>query len=94
MAFTENLSDFINPDTPGYVVATILGQAVGGLYDRYYVDEYGVASSNPTLLVKAVEVPTIAVNSALSIASVNFIVSEPPQPDGLGLLRLELRLAA
>ena len=94
MAFTENLSDFINPDTPGYAVATILGKAVGGLYDRFYMDEYGVASSNPTLLVKAVDVPTIAVNSALSINSINFIVSEPPQPDELGLVRLELRLAA
>lgn len=94
MAFTEDLSDFINPDTPGYVVAIILGEPVGGLYDRFYIDEYGVASSNPTLLVKTADVPAIALNTIVDIASVNFKVCEPPQPDNLGLVRLELALAS
>ncbi len=94
MAFTENLTDFINPDTPGYVVATILGQSLGGLYDRYYIDEFNVQSSNPTILVQAADVPGIAINDAVVVSGVNFIVSEPPQPDDLGLVRLELALAA
>lgn len=94
MAFTENLSDFINPETPGYVVATILGESVGGLFDRYYIDQFGTASSNPTVLVKAAEVPGIAINDAVAIGGVDFIVAEPPQPDELGLVRLELALAS
>jgi len=92
MAFTEDLTDFINDDTPGYVSADIAGiGVVGGIL----IDEYGefgsvVAGNKPVLLCISAEVSAAENGTALVINSVNYTISGAPQPDGTGVTRFEL----
>lgn len=93
MPFTENLLDFINDDTPGYVSADIAGVGVvGGILMNEY-EEFGgvVAGSNPVLLCISFEVSVVTNGSTLVVNGVNYAVSGVPQPDGTGVTRLELR---
>lgn len=49
-----------------------------------------MAGSNPVATVKAVDMPGIKRGQALLIAGANYIIQSPPQPDGQGLMHLEL----
>lgn len=93
MAFTENFSDFINPDTPGYVVAQILGGDVAGLFSNGFdlgVPGVGFESSAPELLCNDVDIAAVEHGAAVVINAVNYKVAEL-QPDGTGLTTLRLK---
>ncbi len=94
MPFEEDLSVFINDDTPGYASVTIGVDTIGGLFDNGY-GEFGgvVGGSNPSLLCISSEASAVVNGSALTVNGVNYIVSGAPQPDGTGMTRIELRLA-
>ena len=92
MPFTEDLSDFINDDTPGYVSADIVGIGeVGGIFGDDYSEFNGmVAGSKPTLLCISSEITTVVNGTTLIINGVNYTVAGAPQPDGTGMTLLLL----
>ena len=99
--FTEDLSLFINADTPGYALATGLddhGQAVsiGVLFDAPgisgSVGAYGMASSQPIATMPTASVVEDPVGWALTINAMAYVVAAH-DPDGTGISRLILEKA-
>jgi hypothetical protein len=88
---------FIEPTSAYFgdfaVVATWQGASVSVIFDNEYIDNLGIAGTNPSALAKATDMPNVKSGQAISINSVNYIISQPPQPDGTGMVRLELRKA-
>lgn len=93
MAFIENLGDFINPDTPGYVVATIAGNAVDALFDNAYIETEFVAARNPIIHVKESDIAAVAVGAAVVVNAVNYKVAAPFESDGHGVALVQLSKA-
>lgn len=91
MAFVEDLDVFINDDTPGYVNAVVNGATIIGLFDNAYTGIDLVGSSDPTLLCKSSDVPAIADGLSVTINSTAYKVAGAPEPDGHGLVLLQLR---
>jgi hypothetical protein len=92
VAFTENFSDFINPDTPGYVVASILGNSVEAVFDRAFQQSFEMNGSNPVLYVAESDLGAAEQGSAVVISSVNYTIANI-EPDGSGLATLQLTKA-
>lgn len=93
MAFTEDLADFINADTPGYVLATVGGVYVGGLFDEAYLDPFGVAGSQPALVCARASVSSAVQGTVVVLNAVNYTVGskkDNPEDLGSGLTRLLL----
>jgi hypothetical protein len=93
MAFTEDLADFINDDTPGYVLATVGGASVGGIFDNAYADPMGFGGSFPALTCASADVSTAAQGTAVVVGGVNYTVVAP-KPDGTGMTLLQLAEAS
>lgn len=92
MTFAEDLSLFINTDTPGYVSATIGAATITGLFDNGYADLNGmIGGSHPTLLCISADIPSVVNGTALTINATAYTVAGTPQPDGTGLTVLQLR---
>lgn len=100
--FTEDLSDFINPETPGYAVATGVDEHgvvvnIGVLIDMPGLSAplgmEGMASTQPAVQMASADVRTAPVGWALAIDGVDYVVAEH-QPDGTGVSRLVLEAAA
>lgn len=91
MAFSEDLSVFINTDTPGYVDAMIGSATVVGLFDNGYTGIDMVGSSDPTLLCMAADIPAVADGTTVTINGISYRVAGAPEPDGTGLVLLQLR---
>lgn len=96
MAFTENAADFLNADTPGYVLATVGGATVGALFDNdsqsVGVGFAGMEASKPSILCATGDVATAAHGTAVVIGAISYSVAEI-YPDGQGMTRLALKLA-
>jgi hypothetical protein len=96
MAFTESTADFINDDTPGYVLASVGGVPVGGLFDDAYLDQLGISGSQPALVCASADVSTAAFGTAVVVNSVSYTVGSKqvsPQDLGQGFSRLLLQEA-
>jgi hypothetical protein len=89
MAFTEDLSDFINDDTPGYVLATIGGVAVGGIFDNGYAESFDVDGTQPSLTCASADVSTAVRGTAVVVNAVSYTVADH-KPDGTGMTKLVL----
>lgn len=93
MPFTENFSEFLDPDAPGVKSATYLGGTVYG----HWFDDYaevalglgGVESSGPAFECAAADVPGVAHGSTLTIDAQVYTV-RGVQADGQGWVRLQL----
>ena len=93
MAFTENLADFINDDTPGYVLATVGGVACAGIFDNAFALTLSyVSGTAPSLVVKTADVPAVAQGDAVTIGTTGYTV-EGVEADGAGITLLRLGLA-
>lgn len=92
MAFSEDLADFINLDTPGSVAATIGAATVVGLFDGDYRDVLGVAGSAPVLTIPIASVAAVSIGDAVVANATNYTVVGI-HPDGTGLTRLILEAA-
>lgn len=79
-------ADFATP-------ATWQGVSVPVIFDNEYIDNLGIAGTNPTALAKVADMPSAKSGQGMVINSVNYVISQPPQPDGTGMVRLELRKA-
>lgn len=92
MAFAENPTDFINDDTPGYVLAPLNGVDVGGIFDNGSANAFNMMQgSNPTFMCATADA-TSAVGKTLIVGGVSHTVREA-KPDGSGFTLLELEQA-
>ena len=91
MAFSEDLSAFINSDTPGYVSATVAGVVVDTLFDNGFVlAGMGVEGVDALLHVKTADVPGVAHGAAVVANAVNYrVCGIEPDGHGVTMLRLE-----
>lgn len=93
MAHTENLSDFFNADTPGYVVGTINGNAAGVLFDNAYIESNGVASRDPIVHAKESDLAGVPLGAPVVLNAVNYKIAAPPEYDGHGVAIVQLKRA-
>ena len=91
MAFSEDLSIFINTDTPGYANAIIGVNTIVGLFDNGYRGFELVGSSDPTLLCADDDIVGVADGTSIVVNGVTYTVAGAPEPDGHGLTLLQLR---
>jgi hypothetical protein len=91
--FTEDLSVFLADFGEGF---TLQGGAAGGvtaIFDAAYLEQLGIAGTNPVALVKASDVAAADVNKTftrIGTGVVYTIQNRQPQDDGaLVLLQLE-----
>lgn len=94
MAFVENLDVFINPDTPGYVMATIDGKPVGGLMDMGF-SAGGVGFSDmeavlPSFVCKELELAEVEHGTEFWLAETRYEVAGI-EHDGHGVTTLSLK---
>ena len=93
MAFTENIAEFFDADDFA-VTATWNAQSVKGIFDNEYFDDaggVGVEGSNPVFVCAATDVTGIADGDDITLNATAYKVAGPPQPDGTGLVTLQLQ---
>lgn len=92
MAFdAADLALFFDADMPGYVLATVGGVDVAGLFRNAYQEVLGiVAGASPVLLLPTASVGSAAVGTSVSVGGTSYSIAEI-QPDGMGLTRLVLK---
>lgn len=90
MAFTEDFNDFINPDSPGYVEVSILGNLpVGALFDKNYQTNFDVEGTRPVLHISESNLGAATRNTALLINGDSYRVGSV-EPDGTGIVLVVL----
>ena len=94
MSFSEDAADFINADTPGYVLATIGGATVAGLFDKEQVDIQigfsGMEARRPSFICATALVSAIAQGASVIIGGTTYTVGNNYN-DGTLLTTLELK---
>jgi hypothetical protein len=86
-----DLAAFVDPSMPGYVLATINGQPVAGLFRAKYAETFGfVGGTQPTLRILGTE--SVAVGNPVVINAQNYTVASM-SPEGQGLQALQLAAA-
>jgi hypothetical protein len=93
VAFSENLGAFINPATPGYVLAKINGKLIDALFDNAYLEDHNVAVREPFIHVKESDVLATPVGASVVINSTNYKTAAPYEADGHGIAVLQLMKA-
>ncbi len=81
------LSELIDPDMPGYVIARVNGTDVPGIFTRAFVETNRISGNRPLLTI--VDTAVIAINDAVVISAKNYTVAEL-QPDGDGFIEVIL----
>jgi len=89
MALVEDLTVFLNTDDFA-VEATWNATTVNVIFDAPYSQNLDIAGSNPSILVAAADMPGAAIGDAVVVNGTNYQIAEPPQPDGTGMVRIEL----
>jgi hypothetical protein len=90
MAFTENLDAFFADFN---IPAIWNSTSISVIFDNAYMDAIGVSGSNPVVLAKTSDMPNVKRGNAIAVNTINYLISEPPQHDGTGMVRLELKKA-
>jgi hypothetical protein len=84
--FVEPIDDFFNEFA---VVATWQAQQVNVIFDKAYLEGYGIAGTNTFVTVPEQNVPGIANAQSMVIDSVTYLIRNLI-PDGTGMLQVEL----
>lgn len=84
-----DMTAFVDPDMPGYALASIGGVDVAVLFANAYAEAFGMAGSAPSALAVSADVSTVAQNAAVTINGVAYTVAAV-EPDGTGMTRLRL----
>lgn len=80
MSFSEDMSQFINSDTPGYALASVGGVVMDTLFDPTYQEVFGAAGTHPMLiLASSVATPE---GTVVVIGAKTYIVAESILDDG------------
>jgi len=91
MAFTEDLAVFINPDTPGYKLATIGGVPdIGCLFDNGFAAGLGMAGSDPSASLPSSLAASAAQGDAITVGGLSYTIAGI-EPDGTGLTVFRLQ---
>jgi hypothetical protein len=88
MAFVEAFDDFFN-NSEFAVTAVYAGNNVQVIFDKAYIENYGLAGVNTFITVPAASVPGIANGQSIVVESLNYVVRNV-LPDGTGILQVEL----
>ena len=88
MAFVEAFDDFFS-NSEFAVTAVYAGNNVQVIFDKAYLENYGLSGVNTFITVPAVNVPGIANGQSIVVESANYIVRNV-LPDGTGILQVEL----
>lgn len=62
------------------------------IFDNGFAEQLGISTTNPTATAIAAQMPNVARGQTLTINSVNYRIDDL-QPDGTGLLILQLKKA-
>ncbi len=91
MPFVEDLSVFINADTPGYKLATIGGIGIDALFDNgFMLGTMGIEGADAVITCKSADVSSVAHGTAVVVNAITYrVCGIEPDGDGLTLLRLE-----
>lgn len=92
MPFFEDLSVFINSDTPGYKRLTIDYVPIDGIFDDDYQESNFTESSNPVFMVKTADIPDVKQGSMAEDSANKLWEVIGVQNDGTGMTKLELRV--
>lgn len=89
--FTEDLSVFFDENAFATVATAGWGGTVNVIFDAAYVEQLGVAGTNPVALARASDVTVARIGSTLVIGGVTYTIrGREPQDDGaVVLLQLE-----
>lgn len=91
MAFTEDLDVFLDED--GFAVSAVLGAAtVSVIFDRAWVDNQGISSTQPVCQGKTSDLGAATQGTVITIGGTAYSVIDN-QPDGTGMTTLVLQLA-
>lgn len=91
MAMTEDLTAFI--DTDEFAVEAVWNAAtVKVIFDAPYSQNLDIAGSNPSILVKVADMQSATVGDEVVIDGTTYLIAEPPEPDGTGLMRVQLEV--
>jgi len=84
-----DLAAFVDPSMPGYVLASINGQPVGGLFRARYAESFGlIGGTAPTL--RCIDSLVVSSGDSVVISGQNYIVAEKETAEpGFLLLKLE-----
>lgn len=93
---TDDLSPFFS--TNDFAEACTIGAVAGyGIFSNEHqaaaAGDLAVGMQAPQLLVRASEFPAVAKGTTVVVRSVNYVVYGPPEPDGTGLVVLNLKRA-
>lgn len=91
--FTEDLSLFLDTANGFAVNATWQTQQVPVIFDRAYLESLGISGANPVALTAEAKVPNVTRGQAILIQSTNYTIDDI-QPDGTGMVLLQLKRAA
>lgn len=88
MAMTEDMADFFNGDEFA-VTAVWSAKNVNVIFDHEYTEQFGAAGNSPFITASAAYFVGIAKGQTIQLDSTNYTV-KTFEPDGTGLLRIEL----
>jgi hypothetical protein len=87
---TDDIAAFVDADMPGYVLATVAGVPVGGLFDNGYTEAFGMVSGRtPSLKCASSAVAAAVRGTAVVVNGANYTVALP-QPGTTGFTHLIL----
>jgi hypothetical protein len=93
MPFTEDFSDFINQDTPGYVELSLLGNDdVPAIFDKNYQGSFDMNGSEPVLHIAESNLGAAEQGTPLVIVGDNYKIANI-EPDGSGIALVRLKKA-
>ncbi len=91
--FDENLNLFMDVNHGFAVNATWQTLQIPVIFDRAYLESLGISSSNPVALAVVEQMPNVARGQAIQIETINYVIDDI-QPDGTGMVLLQLKKAA
>lgn len=93
---SEDLSPFFAPNdfTESCTIGAVAGYGIfSDEHQAISAGDIALGMQQPQLLVRASEFPAVAQGMAVVVRSVNYTVYGPPEPDGTGLVVLNLKQA-
>jgi hypothetical protein len=88
--FSEDLTAFINPGTPGYVLANYNGADINALFDAPSADDFNISGQSMTLHCLGEDVDATAVRGVpVTVNGVSYTVKSA-DADGTGITKLYL----
>lgn len=72
-----DLAALVDPDMPGYALATIGGNGVAGLFSNDYRDAFGMVSSNmPNFMAPPAVLAAVARGATVVVNATNYTVAK------------------